>query len=150
MEWGELAPRVHWSVVSPKSGGFFREMWMRLVFSLVLAGSVLTAAPLAAQGRTRPADSVPAAHKPPAGMCRIWLPNVPAGKQAAPTDCATAVRNRPANAKVIFGEPAVPRRVKGRDSAPAPLPLVPSTTGKGRKGPPPIPPPVPPPGRSWF
>jgi hypothetical protein len=120
---------------------------MRLVLSLVLAGSVFAAAPLAAQERARPADSVPEAHKPPAGMCRIWLPNVPAGKQAAPTDCATAVRNRPANARVIFGDPAAPKRAKNRDTAPAPLPLAP-TKGKGRKGPPTVPPPPPPPGGS--
>jgi len=37
-------------------------------------------------------------------MCRIWLNDVPAGQQPAPTDCASAVRNRPANAKVLFGD----------------------------------------------
>ena len=77
---------------------------MRLALSVLLFGTVLVA-PLEAQERSRPADSVPASAKPPAGMCRIWLPNVPANKQAAPTDCPTAVRNRPANARVIFGDP---------------------------------------------
>ena len=121
---------------------------MRLTLSLALV--VLAAAPLAAQERPRPADSVPEAHKPPAGMCRIWLPNVPAGKQAAPTDCATAVRNRPANATVIFGDPVPARESKGRgkaparDQAPVSLPLAPGR-GKGKPTPPVGTPPVIPP-----
>jgi hypothetical protein len=44
-------------------------------------------------------------------MCRIWLDGVPADQQPAPTDCATAVRNRPANARVIFG-PDLPKNWK--------------------------------------
>src|SRR6478672_3920477 len=47
---------------------------------------------------------VPPGFFPPAGMCRIWLNDVPASQQPAPTDCASAVRNRPANAKVLFGD----------------------------------------------
>ena len=47
---------------------------------------------------------VPRAFYPPAGMCRIWINEVPAGQQSAPTDCASAVRNRPANGKVLFGD----------------------------------------------
>jgi hypothetical protein len=49
-------------------------------------------------------DIVPPGFMPPAGMCRIWLNDVPAGQQPAPTDCASAVRNRPANARVLFGD----------------------------------------------
>ena len=114
---------------------------MRFTLSLALAATVLAAAPLAAQGRERPADTVPDGHKPPPGMCRIWLPNVPAGKQAAPTDCATAVRNRPANATVIFGDPA-PARTNNRDRAPVTLPLVPTQKGKAKPTPPAPPPPT--------
>lgn len=47
---------------------------------------------------------VPPGFFPPAGMCRIWINGVPAGQQPAPTDCASAVRNRPANARVLFGD----------------------------------------------
>ena len=47
---------------------------------------------------------VPPAFMPPAGMCRIWIDGVPAGQQPAPTDCASAVRNRPSNGKVLFGD----------------------------------------------
>ena len=62
--------------------------------------ALLLASPAAAQN----GDSVPAGHRPPAGMCRIWIDGVPAGQQSAPTDCATAIRNRPANGRVIFGD----------------------------------------------
>ena len=122
-------------------GSFIPEMLMRLVLSLALVGSVLAAAPLAAQERPRP-ENVPEGHKPPPGMCRIWLPNVPPGKQAAPTDCATAVRNRPANATVIFGDPAPARQGKPRDEVPPPRTLAPAPKGKPKKGPPIIPPPL--------
>lgn len=37
-------------------------------------------------------------------MCRIWIEGVPADQQPAPTDCATAVKNRPLNGKVIFSD----------------------------------------------
>lgn len=47
---------------------------------------------------------VPPGFFPPTGMCRIWLNDVPANQQPAPTDCASAVRNRPANARVLFGD----------------------------------------------
>jgi hypothetical protein len=65
--------------------------------------TLLLASPLAAQARDR-GDDVPPGHFPPAGMCRVWIDGVPAGQQAAPTDCTTAVRNRPANGRVIFGD----------------------------------------------
>jgi hypothetical protein len=45
-------------------------------------------------------------------MCRIWIRDVPAGRQPAPTDCASAVRNRPANGKVLFGDD--PSKGKGK------------------------------------
>jgi hypothetical protein len=61
---------------------------------------------------------IPASSRPPAGMCRVWLDDVPAAQQPAPTDCATAVRNRPAKGRVIFGDDyAAPKRdssVKGK------------------------------------
>jgi hypothetical protein len=47
---------------------------------------------------------VPSAFYPPVGMCRIWINEVPAGQQPAPTDCASAVRNRPTNGRVLFGD----------------------------------------------
>jgi hypothetical protein len=72
-----------------------------------------------AQGRGRGdqkarSDDIPASMRPPAGMCRIWLDDVPAAQQPAPTDCASAVRNRPAKGRVIFGDDYV--KTKGRDT----------------------------------
>jgi hypothetical protein len=47
---------------------------------------------------------IPSAYRPPQGMCRIWIEGVPPAQQPAPTDCVTAVRNRPPNGSVIFGD----------------------------------------------
>ena len=49
-------------------------------------------------------DDIPPGHRPPPGMCRVWIDGVPAGHQPAPTDCATAVRNRPSNGRVVYGD----------------------------------------------
>jgi hypothetical protein len=53
--------------------------------------------------------AIPPAYRPPQGMCRIWIEGVPPDQQPAPTDCVTAVRNRPANGFVIFGD-AFPKK----------------------------------------
>ena len=77
---------------------------------LVSAGLAEAQRPIPVKSRTTPTTTqsreqiVPPAFYPPAGMCRIWINEVPAGRQAAPTDCASAVRNRPANGKVLFGD----------------------------------------------
>ncbi|MFN8582321.1 MAG: hypothetical protein U0163_15275 [Gemmatimonadaceae bacterium] len=47
---------------------------------------------------------IPKEYLPPAGLCRVWIEKVPAPQQPAPTDCVTAIKNRPTNAKVIFGD----------------------------------------------
>ena len=94
----------------------------RLVAPAV-AGLVLSAGVAEAQRRptqsgnaqteqSRRDPAVPKGFAPPAGMCRIWINNVPPGKQPAPRDCASAVRNRPANGKVLFGDD--PSKAKGR------------------------------------
>ena len=57
-----------------------------------------------AQQSPRRDQVVPPGFYPPAGMCRIWINGVPAAQQPVPTDCASAVRNRPANGKVLFGD----------------------------------------------
>jgi hypothetical protein len=64
--------------------------------------------------------------KPPPGMCRIWVDGVRADKQPAPTDCASALKNKPTNGRVIFG-----------DAKPAVIPSPPSPgKSKGKKSPP--------------
>ncbi len=52
-------------------------------------------------GSTR--DTVPVSMLPPAGKCRIWMFGVPAAQQPATTDCATALRQKPANGMVLYG-----------------------------------------------
>jgi len=57
---------------------------------------------------------IPRGLRPPSGMCRIWIDRVPAGQQPAPTDCASAIRNRPPNGRVIFSEDLA-RKTKLKD-----------------------------------
>ena len=85
---------------------------MLKTIAISLALVVAAAAPLSAQGNGTKAGKIPPGQRPPAGMCRIWLDGVPPGQQPAPTDCATAVRNRPANGRVIFGDDYVDGKTK--------------------------------------
>lgn len=71
-------------------------------FSWILPALLLSSAAAAQEGRDVP-SRVPASFTPPAGMCRLWIDGVPASQQPAPTDCASAIRNRPTNAAVVFG-----------------------------------------------
>src|SRR3954447_11885333 len=74
--------------------------------------------PQTQQGQRRD-QVVPPGFLPPAGMCRIWINDVPPGQQPAPTDCASAVRNRPSNGRVIFGDDYVkPRKNDRKDRRP--------------------------------
>lgn len=86
---------------------------MKLSAALII-GFVALAFPRdgAAQGRQK-AGEIPESERPPAGMCRIWLDDVPAAQQPAPTDCASAVRNRPAKGRVIFGDDYAQKTKKG-------------------------------------
>jgi hypothetical protein len=92
---------------------------MKLRHFVPLLGIAVLAQSALAQG-LRPKQppvrfEVPRNQRPPAGMCRIWIENVPAAKQPAPTDCATAIRNRPPNGRVIFSEDEAKKNEKGRD-----------------------------------
>ena len=49
----------------------------------------------AQQSAGKQTEEIPAAYRPPKGMCRIWLKDVPPAQQPAPTDCASAVKNTP-------------------------------------------------------
>jgi len=82
---------------------------MKLVGALTIGILVVAAAPVMAQqpqqrDSAKRTAAIPADARPPKGMCRIWIDGVPATQQPATTDCATAVKNRPANGRVIFGD----------------------------------------------
>jgi hypothetical protein len=83
------------------------------LYAALTAGLIVaTAAPVFAQRTMRETTrdtmkrtaAIPADARPPKGMCRIWLDGVPAAQQPAATDCSSAVKNRPANGRVIFGD----------------------------------------------
>src|SRR5688572_2835225 len=89
---------------------------MKLSAVLTVALVALAAQGLEAQGKSDKAKEkdkeIPASARPPAGMCRVWLDDVPVAQQPAPTDCATAVRNRSAKGRVIFGDDYVDKKKK--------------------------------------
>ena len=92
------------------------------VIGLIISAGVAEAQrPVPANPRAQQSQSqrreqiVPPGFFPPAGMCRIWVNDVPAAQQPAPTDCASAVRNRPTNGKVLFGDDP-PKSKKGKKS----------------------------------
>ena len=93
----------------PVRGGYLLPMRALVFFALVALGSPVAHAQSSkgAEKSSKSADkneSIPKQYMPPAGMCRIWVDNVPAARQPAPTNCETAIRNRPPNARVIFPE----------------------------------------------
>jgi hypothetical protein len=105
---------------------------------------VAAATPVMAQQRgpkhdNKRGDSIPAESRPPKGMCRIWIDDVPAAQQPATTDCASAIKNRPANARVLFGDDyADTANKKRKDAEPLP-PGVKSFTGVKHPTPPILP-----------
>lgn len=69
--------------------------------SIVLGGGLLLLAAGAAEAQY---FRVPPGHLPPPGLCRVWLPDRPAGLQPAPTTCATAERRAARfGGRVIYG-----------------------------------------------
>lgn len=102
---------------------------MKLSVALIASIAALAPSVATAQGRGKPpqkpdtAQEIPASSRPPAGMCRIWLSEVPTSQQPAPTDCATAVRNRPAKGRVIFGDDYARSKAKKGDSARVKVPV---------------------------
>jgi hypothetical protein len=94
----------------------------RLILAVVVGASAALAGRAGAQARsfvpTRREEElpkIPKSHMPPAGMCRIWIENVPAAQQPAPTDCPSAIRNRPPNGRVIFSSEEEEKRAKGKE-----------------------------------
>jgi hypothetical protein len=104
------------------SVSFLLRFAMPAVFGVIVSAGVAEAqrpipvkplAPATQQSQSLREQIVPPGFFPPAGMCRIWINGVPAGQQPAPTDCASAVRNRPANGRVLFGDDP-PKSKKGK------------------------------------
>jgi hypothetical protein len=98
-------------------------MRLRRIGGLVIIGVLVAASRSGAQQvrsfttpERRPEQkvSIPRAYLPPKGMCRIWIDSVPARQQPAPTDCATAIRNKPQNGQVIFSEDRDRDKDRGR------------------------------------
>ena len=83
---------------------------MQLKVLLIIGMIAGATAPAAAQRQqvtkdsAKSASAIPASARPPRGMCRVWIDGVPAAQQPAATDCQTAIKNRPANAHLIFGD----------------------------------------------
>jgi hypothetical protein len=93
---------------------------LRIPALLLVITALFPARGMAQSDKEKEKDApVPKAYLPPAGMCRIWVDNVPPARQPAPTSCATAIRNKPPNARVVF--PA------GKGNAGVPKALVPSS-----------------------
>ncbi|HEU4995071.1 MAG TPA: hypothetical protein VFT29_09625 [Gemmatimonadaceae bacterium] len=108
-----------------------------IVYSLTLA-ALASATALQAQGTGQRRDrnkDIPPSERPPAGMCRIWLDSVPAAQQPAPTDCATAVRNRPPKGRVIFGDDYVTQK-RGDSTKGKPNPAIQGFAPSDKKRPP--------------
>ena len=89
-----------------------KQFTITLAFLGAAALAPMHGAGAQARGDRKP-PTIPASSRPPAGMCRIWLDDVPAGQQPAPTDCATAVKNKPQNGRVIFGDDYAKKDDKG-------------------------------------
>jgi hypothetical protein len=75
-------------------GGFSMQR-LRLA---VVAGSVLLASAAHAQSRVSSSSGAL-----PTGTCQVWINGLPANRQPAPTDCATARATAPANSRIIYG-----------------------------------------------
>ena len=102
------------STSNPSVRRFFAPAIAALLLSAGVANAQRRPVPIKSgteqTAQSRRDQNVPPGYAPPAGMCRIWIKGVPPGQQPAPTDCSSAVRNRPANGKVLFGDE--PRKAK--------------------------------------
>lgn len=95
------------------------------VLAICSAQGMAQGRPMPIKGKLAPAKGkivLPPGFAPPTGMCRIWIDGVPADQQPAPTDCATAVKNRPLNGRVIFSDEKAtsPKPSKKKDEEPTP------------------------------
>lgn len=76
-----------------------KRVW-RLIFAMMAIGG---GAGISSAQAPVVTPEIPAAYAPPAGMCRVWLRDVPPVQQPAPTDCRAALRAKPVGATVVYG-----------------------------------------------
>lgn len=82
-----------------------RRSWM--VGAAVMAAAMFGSGVAQAQTRRAPKPpAVPAAMRPPEGLCRVWVDGASADKQEGVSDCAYARAHVPAGGRVIEGKPA--------------------------------------------
>jgi hypothetical protein len=93
------------------------SLLLRASALLLVAANAVTAQTLVRETKTDSAPGVPRGMMPPSGKCRVWMEGVPATRQPAPTDCATALRQKPSNARVIYGPNTADQRQAGLDAA---------------------------------
>ena len=126
-----LAPTVHNELTmnrltSPRSSGILRAfVRAAVVLAICSAPAMAQGRPIPIKGKLAPPKGkivIPPGFAPPTGMCRVWIDGVPADQQPAPTDCATAVKNRPLNGRVIFSDEKAtsPKPSKKKDEVPTP------------------------------
>src|SRR5579875_2719082 len=87
-----------------------RRSWM--VGATAMAVAMLSAGQAGAQTRAHHAASVPAvpaAMRPPEGLCRVWVDGAAPEKQEGVSDCAYARAHVPSGGRVIEGKPASAR-----------------------------------------
>lgn len=81
-----------------------RRSWM--VGAAVMAAAMVGSGAAQAQTHAPKPASVPAAMRPPEGLCRVWVDGAAADKQEGVSDCAYARAHVPAGGRVIEGKPA--------------------------------------------
>lgn len=102
------------------------------ILGLMLAATTSVAAAQQTPQPKTAKPAIPADQRPPKGMCRIWLKDVPSAQQPAATECAVAVKNCPPNGQVIFGD-TDETKVKVKQPA-----ATPETAKKSVPAPPPV------------
>src|SRR5687768_5953328 len=109
-----LASTSSWHRTCPSNRIMKLSAVLLFAFAVLASPSLASAQGKGARGKETDKD-IPTNMRPPAGMCRVWLEDVPPAQQPAPTDCPTAVRNRPAKGRVIFGDDYV--KTKASDTS---------------------------------
>ena len=112
-DFGTIGPSCAQSTVMKRidppalSGPLRAGVRAALVLAVCSVPAFAQGRPVPVKGTLTPSKAkvlLPPGFAPPNGMCRIWIAGVPAEQQPAPTDCATAVKNRPLNGRVIFSD----------------------------------------------